>query len=195
MEAITNLMTEKEKMIAGQYYFAEDTELVTARKDAKRMMKAINEEEDEATRKNLVKLAFGHTGENPYVEPRISFDYGFNISVGDNFYCNYDNIFLDVAPITIGDNCLFGPACQLYTAAHPLNSIKRNAGLEFGKPITIGNSCWLGGNVVILPGVTLGNNVVVGAGSVVTKSFGDNVVLGGNPAKVIKVLKEGEEDE
>lgn len=191
---MTRLETEKEKMIAGKYYFAQDTELVAARREAKRLMKAINEEEDALSRRELIQKAFGKTGENPYVEPRISFDYGFNITVGDNFYCNYDNIFLDVAPITIGNNCLFGPACQLYTATHPLHPTKRNAGLEYGKPITIGDNCWLGGSVVILPGVTLGNNVVVGAGSVVTKSFGDNVVLGGNPAKVIRTLEENESE-
>lgn len=182
--------TEKEKMIAGDYYFAEDTELVAARKEAKRLMREINDAFDDIKRRELIKKAFGKTGDNPYVEPRISFDYGFNITVGDNFYCNFDNIFLDIAPITIGKNCMFGPNCQLYTAAHPINPMKRNSGLEFGKPITIGDNVWLGGSVVILPGVTLGDNVVVGAGSVVTKSFPNDVVIGGNPARVIKELKE-----
>lgn len=182
--------TEKEKMIAGDLYFAGDPELVADRRDARVKLRAINEETDAAKRSLLVKSTFGKTGERVHVEPTISFDYGYNILVGENFYCNFNNVFLDICPITIGDNCMFGPNCQLYAATHPIEPGKRNSGMEFGKPITIGDNVWLGGSVVITPGVTLGNNVVVAAGSVVTKSFPDNVVLGGNPARILRTIDE-----
>ncbi|MBV7391403.1 chorismate mutase [Enterococcus alishanensis] len=184
------MVTEKEKMIAGQLYFASDAELVADRAIAKKLAQAISQTEDKRAREELVKEAFGKTGERVYIEPNINFDYGYNIFVGENFYTNYNSILLDICPITIGNNCMFGPNVQLYTASHPLKPGKRNSGLELGKPITIGDNAWLGGGVVIVPGVTLGDNVVVAAGSVVTKSFGDNVVLGGNPAGVIKTIEE-----
>lgn len=182
--------TEKEKMIAGDLYFAGDPELVADRKDARVKMRAINSETDAAKRETIVKSTFGKTGNHVYIEPTISFDYGYNISVGENFYCNFNSIFLDICPITIGDNCMFGPNCQLYAATHPIEPVKRNSGMEFGKPITIGDNVWFGGSVIITPGVTLGNNVVVAAGSVVTKSFPANVVLGGNPARIIRTIEE-----
>lgn len=178
--------TEKEKMIAGKLYFATDPELMNDRKLARSQKKIINEELDDATRTQLIKETFGKTGQHVAIEPNLSFDYGYNITVGENFYANFNNTYLDVCPITIGDNCMFGPNVQLYTAKHPLNPVKRNSGLESGAPITIGDNVWLGGGVIILPGVTLGHNVVVAAGSVVTKSVPDNMVVGGNPATIIK---------
>lgn len=182
------IKTERQKMIDGELYFSADPELITARKFAREQMKLINNEEDRLIRRQLVEETFGSTGTGSYIEPTINFDYGFNIHVGKNFYANFNSIFLDVCPITIGDNCMFGPNAQLYTATHPLHPVKRNSGLEFGKPITLGNNVWLGGGVVITPGVTLGDNVVVAAGSVVTKSFPANCVIGGNPAKIIKEI-------
>lgn len=183
------IKTERQKMIDGELYFAADPELATARKFAREQMKLINHEEDALIRRQLVEETFGTTGTGCHIEPSISFDYGFNIHVGKNFYANFNSIFLDICPITIGDNCMFGPNAQLYAATHPLHPVKRNSGLEYGKPITIGDNVWLGGGVVITPGVTLGNNVVVAAGSVVTKSFPDNCVIGGNPAKLIKEIE------
>ncbi|MBO0440743.1 chorismate mutase [Enterococcus sp. DIV0212c] len=183
------IKSERQKMIDGELYFAADPELATARKFAREQMKLINKEEDSLIRRQLVEETFGTTGTGSYIEPSISFDYGFNIHVGKNFYANFNSIFLDICPITIGDNCMFGPNAQLYTATHPLHPVKRNSGLEYGKPITLGNNVWLGGGVVITPGVTLGDNVVVAAGAVVTKSFPDNCVIGGNPAKVIKEIE------
>lgn len=183
-------LTEKEKMIAGKLYFAGDAELVADRKDAREKLRAINQETDKEKREEFVKEAFGGTKNHVYVEPTISFDYGYNIFVGENFYCNFHNVFLDICPITIGDNCLFGPNVQLYTASHPLEPKKRNSGQELGKPITIGDNVWIGGSAVVVPGVTLGDNVVVAAGAVVTKSFPDNVVVGGNPARIIKTIEE-----
>ena len=177
-------------MIAGKLYFSGDPELVADRKDARIKLRGINQETDKKKREELVKQTFGRTKNRVYVEPTISFDYGYNIFVGENFYCNFHNVFLDICPITIGDNCLFGPNVQLYTASHPLEPGKRNSGQELGKPITIGNNVWIGGSSVVIPGVTLGDNVVVAAGAVVTKSFPANVVVGGNPAQIIKTIEE-----
>lgn len=188
-------LTEKEKMIAGKLYFAGDPELSADRRDARVKLRAINQEADKDKREIFVKAAFGGTKKHVYIEPSISFDYGYNIFVGENFYCNFHNVFLDICPITIGDNCMFGPNVQLYTASHPIEPAKRNSGLELGKPITIGDNVWIGGSAVIVPGVTLGNNVVVAAGAVVTKSFPDNVVVGGNPAQIIKTIEEESEQD
>jgi len=105
-----------------------------------------------------------------------------------NFYANFDCVFLDVYEIKIGDNCLVAPGVHIYTATHPLDRKQRIAMLESGKPVAIGNDCWIGDGAIINPGVTLGNNVVIASGSVVTKSFGDNALIGGNPVKVIKKL-------
>lgn len=183
------MKSEKEKMIAGELYFSADPELIADRKEARLKLNQINQEADASLRSLLLAEAFGASDGRPYLEPNVRFDYGYNISVGKQFYANFDCTFLDVCPIEFGDNCMLGPGCQILTPTHPLHPVKRNSGLEGGKPIKVGNNAWFGGNVTILPGVTLGDNVVVAAGAVVTKSFGDNVVLGGNPAKVIKEIE------
>lgn len=183
------IKSEKEKMIAGELYFANDPELVADRQFARSQSQIINQAETTELRAQLLKETFGKTGKKIYIEPMINFDYGYNIFVGENFYANFNCTFLDVSTIEIGDNCMFAPNVQLYTATHPLHPVKRNSGLEYAKPIKIGNNVWLGGGVIITPGVTLGDNVVVGAGSVVTKSFPDNVVIAGNPARIIKMVE------
>lgn len=187
---MTEFKTEKEKMIAGELYFANDPELVADRMFARSQSQIINQAESAELRSQLLKETFGRTGKKIYMEPVINFDYGYNIFVGENFYANFNCTFLDVSTIEIGDNCMFAPDVQLYTATHPLHPVKRNSGLEYAKPIKIGDNVWLGGGVIVTPGVTLGNNVVVGAGSVVTKSFPDNVVIAGNPARIIKTVEE-----
>ncbi|ELA61795.1 MULTISPECIES: chorismate mutase [Enterococcus] len=187
---MTEFKTEKEKMIAGELYFANDPELVADRMFARSQSQIINQAESAELRSQLLKETFGRTGKKIYMEPVINFDYGYNIFVGENFYANFNCTFLDVSTIEIGDNCMFAPNVQLYTATHPLHPVKRNSGLEYAKPIKIGNNVWLGGGVIVTPGVTLGDNVVVGAGSVVTKSFPDNVVIAGNPARIIKTVEE-----
>lgn len=128
----------------------------------------------------------GSIGENIYIEPNIRFDYGYNTYVGENFYANFNCVILDVCEVRIGDNCLLAPGVHIYTATHPLHPVERVSGKEFGKPVKIGDNAWIGGNAVINPGVTIGNNVVIASGSVVTKDIPDNVVVGGNPAKIIK---------
>ncbi|HFX3841628.1 TPA: chorismate mutase [Enterococcus faecium] len=187
---MTEFKTEKEKMIAGELYFANDPELVSDRMFARSQSQIINQAESAELRSQLLKETFGRTEKKIYMEPVINFDYGYNIFVGENFYANFNCTFLDVSTIEIGDNCMFAPNVQLYTATHPLHPVKRNSGLEYAKPIKIGDNVWLGGGVIVTPGVMLGNNVVVGAGSVVTKSFPDNVVIAGNPARIIKTVEE-----
>jgi len=186
-------MTEKEKMIAGELYDGADAELVALRARARLLFEKYNSTSiaEPELRRELIKQLFSGTGDKYYIEPNFKCDYGFNITVGENFYANFDCVFLDGCKITIGDNCFVAPQVAIYTATHPLDPAVRNTGLEYGKPVTIGNSCWIGGHATINPGVSLGNNVVVASGSVVTKSFGDNVVIGGNPAKIIKALPIG----
>lgn len=182
------MKTEKEKFLAGEPYYIFDAELANDEKRARHLCRLINDLEDDAMpqKQNLVRQLFGSVGENPYLQPNFRCDFGYNIHVGDNFICNYDSVILDIAPVHIGDNCLFGPHVQLYAASHPLDPQRRSAWIGEGAPITIGDNVWLGGGATILPGVTLGDNVVVGANSTVTKSFGANVVIAGNPAQVIK---------
>jgi maltose O-acetyltransferase len=183
-------MTEKEKMMAGLPYSVFDKELTELRVAARLLFEAFNKTSitELEHRDELLKRLFGKTGKSIYIEPSFKCDYGFNISVGENFYANYNCVFLDVCKITIGDNCFVAPQVGIYTATHPVIASERNNGLEFGKPVTIGDNCWIGGHATLNPGITIGNNVVVASGSVVTKSFGDNLVIGGNPAKIIKIL-------
>lgn len=117
-------------------------------------------------------------------------DYGYNIEIGENFYANHNLILLDGAKITIGDNVFIAPNCCLSTAGHPLDRVQRNEGLEFALPIKIGNNVWLGANVIVLPGVEIGDDSVIGAGSVVTKSIPSGVVAVGNPCKVLRKITE-----
>ncbi len=115
-------------------------------------------------------------------------DYGYNIEIGENFYANHNLIILDGSKVQFGDNVFIAPNCSFYTAGHPLDAERRNKGLEYAKPIKVGNNVWIGGNVIVLPGVTIGDNTVIGAGSVVNKDIPSNVVAVGNPCKVIKQL-------
>lgn len=183
------MTTEREKMTAGEPYNQFDPELINRRVYMRQQLEEINHITDNDDRNNRFKGLLADVGDDFFVESSFKFDYGFNIHIGNHFYGNYDMTFLDTCPITIGEHCYFGPNIGLYTPVHPLDPVQRNADVELGAPITIGDNAWLGGRVTILPGVTLGDNVVVGAGSVVTKSFGDNVVIAGNPARVIKTVK------
>lgn len=132
----------------------------------------------------------------PFIEGPIKMDYGFNVKLGKGVFVNSNSTWIDTCTITVGARTLMGPNVSFFSGMHPLDYRVRNGvlGPESGKPIVIGEDCWLGGNVVVLPGVTLGRGVVVGAGSVVTKSFGDEVVIAGNPARVIKTIHHGKEE-
>lgn len=182
-------MTEKEKMLAGELYIAEEAELAAEHARAIELCDrldcgGISEEERDAVTRQLL----GKCGKNTVLGRGFRCDYGYNIEAGENFYVNYNVVILDVCKVKIGDNCLIAPQAGIYTAAHPLDAAVRRSGLEYGRPVTIGNDVWIGGGARILPGVTLGDNVVVGAGAVVTKSFPSDVVIAGNPARVIKKL-------
>ncbi|MFD0770581.1 maltose acetyltransferase domain-containing protein [Bacillus sp. CGMCC 1.60114] len=183
--------TEKEKMICGEMYAAADPVLAQERECARTLTRKLNEipETKHEERRAIVKELFGSTGDSIHIESSFKCDYGYNIHVGENFYANFDCVILDVCPVVIGDNCLMAPGVHIYTATHPLNPIERASGVEFGKPVTIGNNVWIGGRAVINPGVTIGDNVVIASGAVVTKDIRDNVVVGGNPARVIKEIK------
>ncbi len=181
---------QKERMINQKLYLADDDELKKARKKAKVLIRKFNsaDEEHKKYRLQLIKELFKNTGKNYYIEPPFRVDYGFNMSIGENFYANYDCIFLDIAPIKIGDNVLLGPRVGLYTAGHPVDSVIRNQGFEYGKSISIGNNVWIGGNAIINPGVSIGNNVIIGSGSIVTKNIPNNVIAVGNPCHVLRKI-------
>ncbi|WCT14539.1 sugar O-acetyltransferase [Mucilaginibacter jinjuensis] len=183
------MKSEKQKMLDGEAYLANDPELVKGRTNAKKLLHRLNVTEylfNDAA-KEIVKELIPNAGEGLYIEPPFHCDYGYNIKVGTNVYFNVNCVVLDVCKVNLGSNVFFAPAVQIYTAAHPLNAIERR-NTEFGKPVTIGDDCWIGGNTVICPGVTIGNRCVIGAGSVVTKDIPDNSLAVGNPAKVIRHL-------
>ena len=138
-------------------------------------------------REKILRNLFGKVGSNVRIEPNFYCDYGYNISVGDNFYMNHNCVILDGGKVEFGDNVFIGPNCGFYTAGHPTDVNLRNQGLEYAKPIKVGNNVWFGGNVVVLPGVTIGDNVTIGAGSVVTKDIPSNTIAYGNPCKVVKI--------
>ncbi|RAI94139.1 sugar O-acetyltransferase [Algoriphagus yeomjeoni] len=184
-------MTEKEKMLAGELYQARDPELVAARLKVRKLVKSLNDSdpEDIEFRISLIRKIFGKAGKNFWVEPPFYCDYGSNIEVGDDVFFNFNCVVLDVVKVTLGDRVLVAPNVQFYPATHPLDPVVRGKMWEYGKPISIGNDVWIGGSAVICPGVTIGDRTVIAAGAVVTKSFPADVVIGGNPAKVIKNLK------
>ncbi|WP_347860843.1 maltose acetyltransferase domain-containing protein [Salimicrobium sp. PL1-032A] len=180
-------MTEKEKMLAGEMYDPSDAELMRLRTLAREQTYRINTEIDGQKRTELVKNLFG-SGDSLYIEPSFRCDYGENIHVGKDFFMNFDCVFLDVCEIRFGDRCQVAPGVHIYTATHPLDAKERSAGKEYGKPVTIGDDVWLGGSAVINPGVSIGDRAVVAAGAVVTKDVPADVVIGGNPARVIKKI-------
>ncbi len=184
------MISEKDKMLAGQLYNAMDEQLVAERLVVRGMTRRYNAtlETEEALRRDLLKEMFGSTGMNLTVEPTFRCDYGYNIHVGENFYANFDCVILDVCRVSIGNNCFFAPGVHVYTATHPIDAAERILGPEYGKPVTIGENVWVGGRAVINPGIVIGDNVTVASGSVVTKSVPSHVVVGGNPARIIREL-------
>ena len=184
-------MNEEEKMLAGQIYDANyDKELFKKRILAKDLCQKFNNceftkiEEKKKILENLFQKEINIMG----IEPNFYCDYGFNIYLGKNFYSNHNLVILDANKVEFGDNVFIGPNCGFYTSGHPLDYKTRNKGLEYAKPIKVGNNVWIGGNVCVMPGVTIGYNVVIGAGSVVNKDIPSNCVAVGNPCKVIKEI-------
>jgi len=185
-------MTEKEKCAQGLLYNANyDPELIKERMQCKDLCLEYNQlkNTDTENRNRLIKEIISDSKTNICIEPSFWCDYGYNIRLGENFYANHNLVILDCAEVSFGDNAFIGPNCSFYTAGHPLDAKQRNEGLEYARPIRVGNNVWFGGNVVVLPGVTIGNNAVIGAGSVVTKDIPDHAVAVGNPCKVVKMIK------
>jgi len=184
------MTSEREKMLAGQPYRADDAELVEMRLRARRLCQRLGAlpPEDGAGQQAAVDELLGLQGSDTFITPPFFCDYGRHIKLGARAYFNANCVVLDVAPVTIGDHVLIGPAVQIYTALHPLDAALRRSGVESGAPVTIGNDVWIGGAAVICPGVTIGDGAVIGAGSVVTRDVPPHVFAAGNPCRVIRTL-------
>lgn len=183
-------MTEREKMLAGELYLANDPELVEGRHRSRRLCHAFNAAppDDDPGRLRLLHELFGALGPGGYIEPPFHCDYGSQIYVGARLYMNFDCVVLDCARVDIGDDVMFAPGVHVYTATHPLDPVERTSGREFARPVRIGSRVWLGGRVVVLPGVTIGDDTVVASGSVVTRDLPPRVLAAGQPARVLRPI-------
>ena len=195
-------MQEKEKMLAGLIYDPADQELTELRQKAHRLSKEYNDRlETDEERVRLLNELIPNKGVNVYLQGPVQFDYGCFTTIGDNSYANFNFTCLDCCPVKIGSNVFMGPNVSLLTPVHPLryqdrNIYERKDGVntdkEYAKPITIGDNCWIAGNVTVCGGVTIGNGSVIGAGSVVTHSIPDSVFAAGVPCKVIREITEAD---
>ena len=185
--------TEKEKMLAGEAYRAADPQLVADIQRAQRLLLRYNATsvDDTDVRTEVLRQLLGSIGEGTVIRPMFACDYGSNIRLGRNSFINYNCVFLDCAPIEIGDDLQMGPAVQLYTAEHPLDPEVRRSGREYARPIRIGRNVWIGGGAVILAGLTIGEDAVIGAGSIVTRDVPPGCVVAGNPARVVRSIDKG----
>ena len=177
-------------MVSGEVYDATHPELLRRLKATREKLWEFNSLRPSQTEEKNVILheLLGSYGKWFHINQPFRCDYGCNIFIGENFFANFNLTILDEAEVRIGDNVFIGPNVSIYTACHPLDAETRNTAVEWAEPVTIGNNVWIGGSATILPGVTIGNNVVIGAGAVVTKDVPDSVVVGGNPARIIKKL-------
>ena len=185
------MISEKEKCNKGELYDANgDTELIAERLSCKKMCYDYNNllSTDIEKREEIIVKLLGKTGRRFLIEQPFYCDYGYNIEIGENFYTNLNCVILDEAKVKFGDNVFIAPNCGFYTAGHPFDVEQRNRGLEYARPITIGNNVWIGAQVCVLPGVTIGDNCVIGAGSVVTKDIPENSLAVGNPCRVVRIL-------
>ncbi len=181
---------EWEKMLHGEIYDASNPEFLRRLEVTREKIWEFNNlhPSKKEERIALFRSIIGSCGETFHINRPLRCDYGCNIHIGNKFFANFNLTILDEATVTIGDNVFIGPNVSIYTACHPLEAEARNTGVEWAEPVTIGHSVWIGGSATILPGVTIGDNCVIGAGSVVTKDIPANTVAAGNPAKVIKRL-------
>ena len=184
-------MTEKEKMLAGEYYSAVDPELISELNAVKDIIHEYNllRPSDLERRREMLLSLLGHVADDKvFINQPFYCDYGKQISVGRRFFANFNLTILDEAPVTFGDDCFIGPNVSIYTACHSTDPVERNSRREWALPVTIGNNVWIGGSVVILPGVTIGDNVTIGAGSVVVHDIPSNSIAVGNPCRVVKSI-------
>lgn len=188
------MASEKEKMLSQKPYIASGPELSKERIQAQKSCFEMNSLSPDLVeeRNNILRKLLGATKENFYIEPPFHCDYGYNISIGKNFYANYNCVILDCAEVLIGDNVMLAPSVSIYTAGHPIDATKRNEGWEYAIPVTIGDNVWIGGNTVINPGISIGDNTVIGSGSVLTKDIPMNVIAVGNPCKVVREITEND---
>jgi maltose O-acetyltransferase len=185
--------TEREKMLAEEIYNCLDADLDTERQDVRRLLRLYNLTESTQERRSILDRMLGHVGHNSIIESPFHCVYGQNIHIGHHVYLNIQCIILDCAEVHIGNHVMIGPAVQIYTAAHLLQAEGRNQGLEVAKPIVIEDNVWIGGGAILLPGVTIGRNAVIGAGAVVPKNVSTNTVVVGNPAKVVREIDQDQQ--
>jgi maltose O-acetyltransferase len=180
--------TEREKMLAGELYRASDPALAAESARADRLLRAYNATTaaDGALRATLLGELLGSVGADVVVRPPFYCDYGYNVHLGRGTFLNYNCVLLDVGRIEIGALCQIGPAVQIYAADHPRDPALRRQGLESGKPVSIGSNVWIGGAAIILPGITIGDDAIIGAGSVVTRDVAPGVTVAGNPARPLR---------
>ena len=185
-----SLRTEKEKMLAGEVYNCLDPGLEAERERTKALLRLYNQLESMPERQAVLQQLLGQIGQNSIIEPPFYCVYGQNIHIGDHVFLNVLCTILDCNEVRIGSHVMIGPLVQLYTAAHDLQAEARNQGWEVAKPIVIEDNVWLGGGAIVLPGVRIGRNAVVGAGAVVTRDVRPNAVVAGNPARVIREIEQ-----
>jgi maltose O-acetyltransferase len=182
--------TEREKMLAGESYNLFDPALEAERQEAKELLRVYNRTEALPERQIILQQLLGQIGQNSIIEPPFYCSYGQNTHIGDHVYLNFSCTILDNNEVHIGHRVMVGPFVQIYTAAHPLQAEARIQGWEVAKPIVIEDYVWIGGGAMLLPGVRIGRNAVVGAGAVVSRSVPANTVVAGNPARVIREIEQ-----
>lgn len=187
---MTMLTGQKNRMLAGELYDANDPELHAAHLRAQEILTRFNATpaNDDEERQKLLRDLLARFGEGTVLRPTLRCDYGFNISIGERAFINYDCIMLDCNRITIGDEVQLAPGVHIYTATHPIDAKQRRSGLEYALPVAVRDGAWLGGGAIVCPGVTIGENSVVGAGSVVTRDLPANVVAAGSPCRILRTL-------
>ena len=185
-------MTQLDRLKQGLYYNSRSAEIGDYNLQVKLILHRYNQlpQSEKAEREAILRGLFGSLGKNPYIENTFQCDMGFNLHAGDNLYCNHNCVFLDCAPITIGDDVLFGPNVGIYTPEHAFDPTLRKIGWERSLPVTIGDRVWVGGSVTILGGVTIGSDTIIGAGSVVTHDIPSGVIAVGNPCRVLREISE-----
>ena len=182
--------TEREKMLAGESYNCLDPDLEAERQRTKKLLRLYNLTEDTPERQTILRQILGKIGQNSFIEPPFFCSYGQNINIGDFVYLNVLCTILDCNEVQIGNHVMIGPGVQIYTSAHALQAEPRIHGWEVAMPVVIEDNVWIGGGAILLPGVTLGQNAVVGAGSVVTRSVPENTIVAGNPARVLREIEQ-----